>query len=72
MTDTEQLRRYIYHSGMKLSHVARVLGISTGALYCKLNNETDFKIKEAETLSALLELTERQRDECFFAPNRTT
>lgn len=68
MTNTEQIRTYIDNRGLKLSHVARVLGISCSALHQKLNDESDFKIREADRLSAMLGLTMEQRDACFFGP----
>ena len=48
--------------------VARVLGISSSALHQKLNDESDFKVSEADRLSAMLGLTMEQRDACFFGP----
>ena len=68
MTDTVQIRTYIQDSGLKLGHVARVLGISDSTLRQKLNNEREFKVSEAERLAALLELTRDERDACFFGP----
>lgn len=66
MTDTVQLRTYIQDSGLKLGHVARVLGISDSTLRQKLNNISEFKVSEADQLSAMLGLTMEQRDACFF------
>ena len=66
MTDTVQIRTYIQDSGLKLGHVARVLGISDSALRQKLNNISEFKVSEADQLSAMLGLTMEQRDACFF------
>ena len=59
-----------YHTdqGLKLGNVARVLGISSSALHQKLNDESDFKVSEADRLSAMLGLTMEQRDACFFGP----
>ena len=68
MTDTIQLRTYIDHQGVKLGYVADVLGISSATLRLKLNNESEFKISEAEKLASLLRLTPDQRDDCFFGP----
>ena len=65
MTNTTQIRAYIESQGLKLGHVARVLGISSSALHQKLN---DFKVSEADRLSAMLGLTMEQRDACFFGP----
>jgi len=39
MTNTTQIRAYIESQGLKLGHVARVLGISSSALHQKLNDE---------------------------------
>lgn len=68
MTNTTQIRAYIESKGLKLGHVARVLGISSSALHQKLNDESDFKVSEADRLSAMLGLTMEQRDACFFGP----
>ena len=84
MTNTTQIRAYIEsqglklgwqrasrrctEQGLKLGHVARVLGISSSALHQKLNDESDFKVSEADRLSAMLGLTMEQRDACFFGP----
>ena len=66
MTNTIQLRTYIDHQGIKLGHIASVLGMSSSTLRQKLNNEREFKVSEAERLAALLELTRDERDACFF------
>ena len=68
MTDTMMIRDCIRSSGMKLGHVAHVLGISNGTLRNKLENETEFKLSEAEKLSKMLGMTNEQRDRCFFGP----
>ena len=39
MTNTIQLRTYIDHQGIKLGHIASVLGMSSSTLRQKLNNE---------------------------------
>jgi hypothetical protein len=68
MTDTMMLRDCIRSRGVKLGHVAHVLGISSGTLRCKLENEREFKLSEAEKLSKMLGMTTEQRDRCFFGP----
>ena len=35
---------------------------------CKLENESEFKVSEAEKLSKMLGMTVEQRDRCFFGP----
>ena len=68
MTDTMMLRDCIRSRGVKLGHVAHVLGIRSGTLRCKLENEREFKLSEAEKLSKMLGMTAEQRDRCFFGP----
>jgi len=68
MTDTLLLRDCIRSKGMKLGHVARVLGITNNTLRNKLEHETEFKLSEAEKLSKMLGMTTEQRDRCFFGP----
>ena len=60
MTDTMMLRDCIRSRGVKLGHVAHVLGITNNTLRCKLS--------ESEKLSKMLGMTTEQRDRCFFGP----
>ena len=68
ITDTMMIRDCIRSQGMKLGHVAHVLGITNNTLRCKLENESEFKVSEAEKLSKMLGMTVEQRDRCFFGP----
>ena len=68
MTDTMLIRDCIRSKGVKLGHVARVLGISNGTLRNKLEHETEFKLSEVEKLSKMLGMTAEQRDRSFFGP----
>lgn len=61
MTDTMMIRDCIRSQGMKL-------GITNNTLRCKLENESEFKVSEAEKLSKMLGMTVEQRDRCFFGP----
>ncbi len=71
MANMDLICTYIQDSGYKLQHVARVLHISSNTLRHKLLGETQFKLDEAEKLSAMLGLTMAERDACFFdAENR--
>ena len=45
---------------------ARALHISESALHSKLQGQTQFKLNEAENLSAMLGMTMSERDACFF------
>lgn len=53
-------------SGYKLQYVARAMQISPNALGQKLQGHTQFKLNEAERLSAVLGLSMYERDLCFF------
>ena len=64
MTDTMMIRDCIRSQG----NVAHVLGITNNTLRCKLENESEFKVSEAEKLSKMLGMTVEQRDRCFFGP----
>lgn len=59
MANTRLIEEYIRDSGYKLRHVAR-------ALHSKLQGQTQFKLNEAENLSAMLGMTMSERDACFF------
>ena len=66
MANTELIREYIRASGYKLQFVAQALQISPNALGQKLQGHTQFKLDEAERLSAVLGLSMYERDCCFF------
>lgn len=66
MANTQLIENYIRTSGYKLQYVAQGLGISTNALHQKLLGNTQFKLDEAEKLSAILGMTMLERDACFF------
>ncbi len=68
MTDTVMIRDCIRSSGLKLGHLAHVMGITNNTLRNKLENETEFKLSEADKLSKILGMTAEQRDRCFFGP----
>ena len=67
MVDGERLRSIIIGTGRTFTYVANYLGITTRALDLKLNNKTEFKVSEAAKLSTLLELSQDQVNEIFFA-----
>lgn len=73
MANTTLIRDYIQASGYKLQYIAQGLDLSTNALHQKLLGSTQFKVDEAEKLSAILGLTMLERDACFFdSENRLT
>lgn len=67
MTDTEKLNDAISKSGIQITAIANKLGISREGFYKKLNNETEFKASEISAMQRILGLTNRKRDEIFFA-----
>lgn len=67
MTDTVALRNRIKKSGLKLSYIAKTLGITAYTLQKKLDNDAEFKVSEVEALSTLLHLTLAEKDAYFFA-----
>ena len=67
MTDTEKLNDAISESGIKITAIANKLGISREGFYKNLNNETEFKASEISAMQKILGLTNRKRDEIFFA-----
>ena len=67
MTDTKKLNDAILESGIKITAIANKLGISREGFYKKLNNETEFKASEISAMQRILGLTNKKRDEIFFA-----
>lgn len=67
MTNTSLLRKMIDNSGYKLRFIASKLGITYQGFLRKINNETEFKASEIQGLKELLNLTDKERDEIFFA-----
>ena len=67
MTDTKLLSDEISKSGMTVTFIARKIGITREGFYKKLNNETEFKASEIVALQSILRLSNKKRDEIFFA-----
>lgn len=67
MTDTDKLNEVISDSGITITAIANKLGITREGFYKKLNNETEFKASEISAMKKILNLTNRKRDEIFFA-----
>lgn len=66
MTDTIRLKMAIVRSGLSQRKIARALNLSEMGLYKKINNITEFKASEIETLQTILSLTVSERDAIFF------
>ena len=66
MTDTKTLRARIEASGLKYQYIAEKMGISRYSLQLKINNESEFKVSEVDSLAGLLGLTLQEKDAIFF------
>lgn len=67
MTNTTLLRRKIDESGYKLIFLAEKCGLTYQGFMKKVNNETEFKASEIQTLKELLNLTTEEVNAIFFA-----
>ncbi len=67
MTNRKKLSDEIIDSGMTITAIAKKIGITREEFYKKLNNETEFKALEISALQKILRLSNRKRDEIFFA-----
>lgn len=63
----EKLRETIRLTGTKVTYLADQMGITRETLYNKVRGRREFKTSEIMTLSQLLHLSSRERDEIFFA-----
>ena len=66
MTDTKKLNQYIEASGLKKSHIAKVLGMADSTLSRKIANQMDFKASEIDALCRLLGVTSLEEKEAIF------
>lgn len=67
MTNTGLLREKIELSGFRLTFIAQKLGITRYSLTLKISNKYEFKASEIKTLEALLGLSQKEKEEIFFA-----
>lgn len=67
MTNSELLIEKIEKSGYRINFIAQKVGISYQCLKNKINNVTEFRASEIQTLYDLLHLTEEERVQFFFA-----
>lgn len=66
MTDTNALRSIIADSGLKYKAIAEIMGLTPYALQMKIDNKTEFKASEIDTLANTLGMDMQQRDSIFF------
>ena len=67
MTNKDLLEKYIDKSGYKKSFIAKKLGITSYGFLLKINNKSEFKATEIETLCTLLNISVAERMAIFFA-----
>lgn len=68
MTNTEKLRSHVKKSGLKLSYIAKTIGLTRAALYNKITNRSEFKASEIDELCRILNITSyKERESIFFA-----
>lgn len=67
MVNTKMLRDKINDSGYKLQFVAEKCGLTYFGFMKKVNNETEFKASEIMILKVLLNLTDKEVNQIFFA-----
>lgn len=67
MTNSSELISVIEESGITVTAIARKLGITREGFYKKLNNKTEFKASEVKAMQNILHLSNKKRDEIFFA-----
>lgn len=66
MTNTEELRRIIKNSGLKLEYIAEQLGITRFSLSKKIENVTEFKTSEVQKMCEVLQITDPKAKEAIF------
>lgn len=67
MTNTILLRSIIDDSGMTITAIAKKCGIARGTLYNKLAGKGEFTASEIASLTTILFLSKKERDDIFFA-----
>ena len=66
MTNKNLLEKHIENSGYKKSFIAKKLGITSYGFMLKVNNKSEFKASEIETLCTLLNIGIAERMDIFF------
>ena len=67
MTDSKKFEIALLKKGKTKADIAKLLDRSLQTIYNKINNVVDFKGKEIIAISEYLKLTNKERDEIFFA-----
>lgn len=67
MFDKNKFKYSIMVKGKNLREVANVLNISSVTLWRKMNGESEFSREEIQTIKNMLNLTQNEAFEIFFA-----
>lgn len=67
MTNKELLKEKIEQSGVSITFLAEKCNVSRDYFYRKMNGEVEFKQSEIATLKDYLHLTQKERNDIFFA-----
>lgn len=67
MTDTLKLKSILVQNQLTMGKFASLLNISKTSLSYKVNNIREFKSSEIKNAQIILKLSDRERDEIFFA-----
>lgn len=65
--NNKKLNSTIKEKGLKKQYIALELGIAPYSLAKKLKGENEFKVSEMVKLSDLLDLSEQEKNDIFFA-----
>lgn len=66
MTDTKILKAIIEKSGLKLSFIAKGMGISRASLYEKINNKSAFNQYEIRDICSILSIKNPETIQAIF------
>lgn len=64
--NTDELKKRIRASGLKIRYLAEQLGISHEAMYNKVKGKSEFKASEMAALAELLKLSDKDIPLIFF------
>ena len=67
MTNSRKFRDAVNRAGLKYNYLAKQLDITPFGLQKKIDNMSEFKASEIHKLSKLLNLTDGERNQIFFA-----
>lgn len=67
MINSRLLKSFIVKNGLTQKQVAENIGISKQSFSAKINNKVNFKVDEAVSIALLLQLTDIETTEIFFA-----